>query len=203
MARTKKTATKSATPVIVRSTDINSLEKRVYNMDGAKIRNYDLFSLEKRIYDLEVNGGGGGGGTDIVLLQDSVADVSKLDYTITASTHSQNFAPEYAFGKYASTNLMWIANAAVSWLDIASTDEFCLKCLKWLSADPNRYSAPVKVSYSNNGTDYTDATITESVNNMCFVADNVKAKHWRLHFSTTDSATYYAGMNDAKMYGYK
>lgn len=56
MAR-KKTATKNATPEIVRSLDIPSLENRVYNMDGAKIRNYDLFSLEKRIYDLE-NGGG-------------------------------------------------------------------------------------------------------------------------------------------------
>lgn len=63
MARTKKTAAKNADPVIVRNTDINSLEKRVYNMDGAKIRNYDLFSLEKRIYDLEVNGGGGGGSS--------------------------------------------------------------------------------------------------------------------------------------------
>lgn len=59
MARTKKTATKNATPVIVRSTDINSLEKRVFNMDGAKIRNYDLFSLEKRIYDLEMGGSPG------------------------------------------------------------------------------------------------------------------------------------------------
>ncbi len=57
MARTKKTATKSATPEIVRSLDIPSLENRVYNMDGAKIRNYDLFSLEKRIYDLEMGGG--------------------------------------------------------------------------------------------------------------------------------------------------
>lgn len=57
MARTKKTATKNVTPVIVRNTDINSLEKRVYDMDGAKIRNYDLFSLEKRIYDLEQGGG--------------------------------------------------------------------------------------------------------------------------------------------------
>jgi len=56
MARTKKTATKNATPVIVRSLDMPSLEKRVYNMDGAKIRNYDLFSLEKRIYDLEEGG---------------------------------------------------------------------------------------------------------------------------------------------------
>lgn len=61
MARTKKTATKNATPVIVRSLDMPSLEKRVYDMDGAKIRNYDLFSLEKRIYNLEMNGGGGGG----------------------------------------------------------------------------------------------------------------------------------------------
>lgn len=58
MAR-KKTATKNATPVIVRSLDIPSLEKRVYNMDGAKIRNYDLFSLEKRIYDLETGGAPG------------------------------------------------------------------------------------------------------------------------------------------------
>ena len=57
MARTKKTATKDAAPVIVRSLDVPSLEKRVYDMDGAKIRNYDIFSLEKRIYDLE-NGGG-------------------------------------------------------------------------------------------------------------------------------------------------
>lgn len=56
MARTKKTATKSATPVIVRSLDMPSLEKRVYNMDGAKVRNYDLYSLEKRIYDLEMGG---------------------------------------------------------------------------------------------------------------------------------------------------
>lgn len=56
MARTKKTAAKNATPVIVRSLDMPSLEKRVYDMDGAKIRNYDLFSLEKRIYDLEKGG---------------------------------------------------------------------------------------------------------------------------------------------------
>lgn len=203
MARKKKTVEETTEKTILRNYDIYSLENRVHAMDKKIQRSYDIYSLEKRIHDLEMNGGGGGGGTDIVLLQDSVADVSKLDYTITASTHSQNFAPEYAFGKYASTNLMWIANAAVSWLDIASTDEFCLKCIKWLSADSNRYSAPTKVSYSNNGTDYTDTTIMESSNNMCFVADNVKAKHWRLHFSTTDSATYYVGMNDAKMYGYK
>lgn len=56
MAKTKNTATKNSAPVIVRNTDINSLEKRVYDMDGAKIRNYDLFSLEKRIYDLEQGG---------------------------------------------------------------------------------------------------------------------------------------------------
>ena len=65
MARTKKTATNNVTPVIVRSLDMPSLEKRVYDMDGAKIRNYDLFSLEKRIYDLEMNGGGGGNTTKL------------------------------------------------------------------------------------------------------------------------------------------
>lgn len=56
MARTKKTATKSANPVIIRNFDIPSLEKRVYNMDKSKMRNYDIFSLEKRIHDLETGG---------------------------------------------------------------------------------------------------------------------------------------------------
>lgn len=86
MARTKKTATKDATPVIVRSLDVPSLEKRVYDMDGAKIRNYDLFSLEKRIYDLE-NGGTPGptptSATDIIkrLSGDGVIGSATIKYT--------------------------------------------------------------------------------------------------------------------------
>lgn len=55
MAR-KNTATKSTAPVVARNFDIPSLEKRVYNMDSAKMRNYDIFSLEKRIHNLEQNG---------------------------------------------------------------------------------------------------------------------------------------------------
>ena len=203
MARAKKTASVTSTAPKTRGIDVQEVEARVTALDKAKRRSYDIFDIEQRVYNLEKNGGGGGSTPEIVLLQDALADVSKLDYTITSSTHSGNYAPEYAFGKYVSTSLMWIANAAVSWLDIASTDKFCLKCLKWLSTDTNRYSAPVKVSYSDDGTNYTDATIMQASNNMCFVGDDVKAKHWRLHFSTTDSATYYAGMNDAVMYGYK
>lgn len=207
MARAKKTAavttTVTSTAPKTRGIDLQEVEARVTALDKAKRRSYDIFDIEQRVYNLEKNSGGGGGTSEIVVLQEALADVSKLDYTITSSTHSGSYAPEYAFGKFASTSLMWIANAAESWLDIASSDQFTLRCIKWLSNDPNRYSAPVKVSYSDNGTDYTDATIMEASSNMCFVGDNVKAKHWRLHFNTTNSPTYYAGMNDAVMYGYK
>lgn len=53
MAKKSTKSVKNSDPKILRNYDIYSMEKRVYDMDGATQRSYDIFSLEKRIYDLE------------------------------------------------------------------------------------------------------------------------------------------------------
>ena len=64
MATKKKTAAKGvgdSTPTIIRNYDLQSMDKRLRNMEGDTVipRNYDIFSMEERIHQLEVNGGGG------------------------------------------------------------------------------------------------------------------------------------------------
>lgn len=64
MATKKKTAAKGvgdSTPTIIRNYDLQSMDKRLRNMEGDTVipRNYDIYSMEERIHQLEVNGGGG------------------------------------------------------------------------------------------------------------------------------------------------
>lgn len=156
MARTKKTATKSATPEIVRSLDIPSLEKRVYNMDGAKIRNYDLFSLEKRIYELEVNGGGGGGTPG-----------NTIPKYAASSTDTYSKAIETAFNFVANTDFRSPNNA---WSGASSDSapfiviEYGYNCkvseieLNCFSNYGAAYEGKVKIQGSDDGETYTDIT---------------------------------------------
>ena len=62
MATKKKTAAKGvgdSTPTIIRNYDLQSMDKRLRNMEGDTVipRNYDIYSMEERIHQLEVNGG--------------------------------------------------------------------------------------------------------------------------------------------------
>lgn len=161
MARTKKTVAKSADPVIVRSLDMPSLEKRVYNMDGAKIRNYDLFSLEQRIYDLEVNGGGGGSQSFNAIMGYSAS-----------STWTYSKAPYTAFDWIENTDMRnvndaWCSNPTdnMPYLQMYNPSGIILKKIKIkiFSNYSDAWTGNIKITASEDGTNFVDLTNAESV----------------------------------------
>lgn len=167
MARTKKTAAKSADPVFVRSLDMPSLEKRVFNMDGAKIRNYDLYSLEKRIYDLEVNGGGGGGsgikietgeltaGANNTPVEVNLSEITGTpDLIICKCLLLDSYLNEFVFIRPMHDDN---ANAGNYWHNLNENNVY----VSDMSANNNgvKSVAPGKFSFNTDGT-FTGATIT-------------------------------------------
>lgn len=125
MARTKKTAAKSADPVIVRSLDIPSLEKRVYNMDGAKIRNYDIFSLEKRIYELETNGGGGGGSSLVKYDSGAFTFSSEAQGTVDVTFENIEGIADYIVVEYTINSKKMISDFSKYTYDLSDSHYFC------------------------------------------------------------------------------
>ena len=154
MARTKKTATKNATPVIVRSLDMPSLEKRVFNMDGAKIRNYDLFSLEKRIHDLEVNGGGGGEMPQFNVIQGPVTNVSLISGTVSAKDFYSGYPAENAFLPSGS----WIGYSCETYWQYVMEDLHKVNMITWETPDSSRNQIPTGYQVSYDGETFTDVT---------------------------------------------
>ena len=177
MARTKKTATKNATPVIVRNTDMNSLEKRVFNMDGAKIRSYDLFSLEKRIYDLEKNGGGGG-LPQFNVIQGPVTDVSDIDGTVTAKDYYPGFEAEKAF----LSNSGWIAYSADSYWQYEMSEAHKVNMITWDVTDANRNQIPSAYQVSYDGETFEEVTPTYAGNKILIAFTENPIKAFRIVF---------------------
>lgn len=125
MARTKKTATKNATPVIVRSLDMPSLEKRVFNMDGAKIRNYDLFSLEERIYQLEKNGGGGGGSSSVKYDSGTFTFSGNAQGTVDVTFENIEGIADFIVVEYTINSKKMISDFSKFNFDLSDPHYFC------------------------------------------------------------------------------
>lgn len=124
MARKKIIKNNAAT--IQRGYNLNTLEKRVYDMDHSPRRSYDLFSLEKRIYNLEMNGGGGGGGATIKMgtfttesTQYGISEIDcgfKPDLVLVSLPISENDTTSYWEKNlsYAETKSPWLLAPAES-----------------------------------------------------------------------------------------
>lgn len=196
MARTKKTATKNATPVIVRSLDVPSLEKRVYNMDGAKIRNYDLYSLEKRIYDLEVNGGGGSStpGNTIPKYTASSTDqyAKAIETAFNFVTNTDFRSPNNAWSGSSSDSAPYVV---IEYGYNCKVSEIELNCFSNYGA---AYEGKVKIQGSDDGTTYTDITdfldfnapLQELGTNTLSINASAGYKYIKLLFNKALSANY-------------
>lgn len=199
MARTKKTATKNATPVIVRNTDINSLEKRVFNMDGAKIRNYDIFSLEKRIYDLEVNGGGGGSSLVFDLIQGTVTSTSDINAgTPSAKDNYTGFPAENAFLKTGA----WIGYSSDTYWQFDFNDVTTPRVIIWDVTDAQRDQIPTKYEISEDGVEFTEVVPDYKSNGILIdTKTKSKIKAFRLCFVGEYSTSTYPLLANVNIIG--
>lgn len=197
MARTKKTATKSAKPVIIRNFDIPSLEKRVYNMDKSKKRNYDIFSLEKRIHDLEINGGGGGGMPQFNVIQGTVTDVSDIDGTVTAKDYYPGFEAEKAF----LSNTGWIAYSADSYWQYEMSEAHKVNMITWDVTDANRNQIPTGYKVSYDGETFEDVTPTYVGNKILISFTENPIKAFRIVFVGSYSTSNFPMLSQVTVKG--
>lgn len=107
MATKKKTAAKGvgdSTPTIIRNYDLQSMDKRLRNMEGDTVipRNYDIFSMEERIHQLEVNGGAGNVASYKIKLGTAITGAS-----VTLETGKfYIFTTVYNTGNFTNANIV-------------------------------------------------------------------------------------------------
>lgn len=144
--------------------------------------------------------------TAIVLLQPLVTQESELIVTATASTNWSGFEPWKAFADSA-VNSGWIASGGSGgyWLQAEFPYEVNISSIDFKSLDSNRSHAISRVSYSNDGNTFTDATLTSSTmqNNIghADVSMSETAKYIRLCFDYSLDTQTYPMVSQLELYG--
>ena len=142
----------------------------------------------------------------IILLQPLVAQESELIVTATASTNWDGFEPWKAFANSA-VNSGWIANGGSGgyWLQAEFPYKVKVSSIDFKSLDSNRSHAISRVSYSNDGDTFTDATLTSSTmsNNIghADVSMSETAKYIRLCFDDILGTQTYPMVSQLELYG--
>lgn len=142
----------------------------------------------------------------IILLQPLVAQESELIVTATASTNWDGFEPWKAFANSA-VNSGWIANGGSGgyWLQVEFPYKVKVSSIDFKSLDSNRSHAISRVSYSNDGNTFTDATLTSSTmsNNIghADVSMSETAKYIRLCFDDILGIHTYPMVSQLELYG--
>lgn len=145
--------------------------------------------------------------TAIVLLQPLVTQESELIVTATASTSWSGFEPWKAFADSA-VNSGWIASGGSGgyWLQAEFPYEVNISSVDFKSLDSNRSHAISRVSYSNDGDTFTDATLTSSTmqNNIghADVSMSETAKYIRLCFDYSLDTQTYPMVSQLELHGY-
>lgn len=145
--------------------------------------------------------------TAIVLLQPLVTQESELIVTATASTNWSGFEPWKAFAN-AVINTGWIATEGSGgyWLQAEFPYKVNISSIDYKSLDSNRSHAISRVSYSNDGNTFTDATLTSSTmqNNIghADVSMSETAKYIRLCFDYSLGTQTYPMVSQLELYGY-
>lgn len=143
----------------------------------------------------------------IILLQPLVTQESELIVTATASTNWSGFEPWKAFADSA-VNSGWIASGGSGgyWLQAEFPYEVNISSIDFKSLDSNRSHAISRVSYSNDGDTFTDATLTSSTmqNNIghADVSMSETAKYIRLCFDYSLGTQSYPMVSQLELYGY-
>lgn len=141
------------------------------------------------------------------LLQPLVTQESELIVTATASTNWSGFEPWKAFADSA-VNSGWIASGGSGgyWLQAEFPYEVNISSIDFKSLDSNRSYAISRVSYSNDGNTFTDATLTSSTmqNNIghADVSMSETAKYIRLCFDYSLGTQTYPMVSQLELYGY-
>ena len=116
-------------------------------------------------------------------LQPFVTQESELTVTVTSSSElSSSYEDWMAFTESGS----WVAEVSGNddcWLCIEFPNAVKVTELEWSCADASRRGTASKLQYSDNGTDWSDCTLSTNVWGHIEVSGVNVAKYWRMYFN--------------------